>query len=79
LSGEGGLVLAKIILHNESIQHLVLIDNELGEDAADKIGCALIQNKSLKKLVLADNKIKNKGAKSILENADQLLILDLSK
>lgn len=53
-------------------------DNELGEDAADKIGCALIQNKCLKKLVLADNKIKNKGAKSILENADQLAVLDLS-
>jgi Ran GTPase-activating protein (RanGAP) involved in mRNA processing and transport len=73
------LVLAKIILQNESIEHLIFQDNELGEDSADKIGCALIQNKCLKKLVFADNKIKNKGAKSILENADQLTLLNLSR
>jgi len=73
------LVLAKIILQNESLNTLILQDNELGEDAADKIGSALIQNKTLKRLVLADNKIKNKGAKSILENSDQLTSLDLSR
>lgn len=73
------MVLAKIILSNESLQTLILQDNELGEDAADKIGSSLIQNKMLKKLVISDNKVKNKGAKSILENSDQLVSLDLSK
>ncbi len=58
---------------------LILQDNELGEDSADKIGSSLIQNRTLKRLVIADNKIKNRGAKSILENADQLISLDISK
>ena len=51
----------------------------MGEDSAEKIGSSLIQNKMLRKLVISDNKIKNKGAKSILENSDQLISLDLSK
>jgi hypothetical protein len=58
---------------------LILQDNDLGEDSAEKIGSSLIQNKMLRKLVISDNKIKNKGAKSILENSDQLISLDLSK
>jgi len=66
-------------LQNESLNTLILQDNELGEDAADKIGSALIQNKTLRKLVLADNKIKNIGARSILENADLLTSIDLSR
>jgi Ran GTPase-activating protein (RanGAP) involved in mRNA processing and transport len=72
-------VLAKIILSNESLETLILQDNELGEDSAEKIGSSLIQNKMLRKLVISDNKVKNKGAKSILENSDQLVSLDLSK
>jgi Ran GTPase-activating protein (RanGAP) involved in mRNA processing and transport len=78
-SGEGGLILARMLLTNESLQTLILQDNELGEDSGDKIGSALIQNKTLEKLKISDNKIKNKGAKSILENADKLTSLDLSK
>ncbi len=58
---------------------MILQDNDLGEDSAEKIGSSLIQNKMLRKLVISDNKIKNKGAKSILENSDQLISLDLSK
>jgi len=78
-SGEGGLILARMLLVNESIQTLVLQDNELGEDSGEKLGSALIQNKSLTKLKIAENKIKNKGAKSILENSEKLTSLDLSK
>jgi Ran GTPase-activating protein (RanGAP) involved in mRNA processing and transport len=66
-------------LANVSINQLVLQDNELGEDAADKIGSALIQNKTLTKLTITDNKIKNRGARSILDNADRLVALNLSK
>ena len=61
-SGDGGIIIARILLNNESIETLILQENSLGEDAGDKIGAALIQNKKLKKLVLSDNKIKNKGA-----------------
>ena len=68
-----------MLLINESIQNLVLQDNELGEDSGEKLGSALIQNKSLTRLKIAENKIKNKGAKSILENSDKLVSLDLSK
>jgi Ran GTPase-activating protein (RanGAP) involved in mRNA processing and transport len=77
-SGEGGLILARILLSNESLNNLILQDNELGEDSADKIGSALIQNKILSKLKISDNKIKNKGAKSILENGDKLISINLS-
>ena len=35
-------------------------------------------NKTLKKLVLSDNKIKNKGARSIIENGTSLVSIDLS-
>jgi Ran GTPase-activating protein (RanGAP) involved in mRNA processing and transport len=68
-----------MLLTNESLKQLILQDNELGETAGEKIGSSLIQNKTLKKLKIAENKIKNKGAKSILENAEKLLSLDLSK
>ena len=77
-SGDGGIVLARIILNNKSIETLILQENLLGEDAGDKIGAALIQNETLKKLVVSDNKIKNKGARSILENGNSLISLDLS-
>ena len=77
-NGEGGIILARILLNNHSIETLILQDNELGEDAGDKIGAALIQNKTIKKLVLSDNKIKNKGSRSIIENGQQLISLDLS-
>ena len=77
-SGDGGIVLARIILNNRSIETLILQENLLGEDAGDKIGAALIQNETLKKLVVSDNKIRNKGARSILENGNSLISLDLS-
>ena len=77
-SGDGGIVLARILLNNKSIETLILQENLLGEDAGDKIGAALIQNETLKKLVISDNKIKNKGARSILENGNSLVSLDLS-
>jgi Ran GTPase-activating protein (RanGAP) involved in mRNA processing and transport len=73
------LIVARILLTNESLKQLVLQDNELGEESGDKIGTSLIQNKALQKLKIAENKIRNKGAKSILDNADKLLSLDLSK
>lgn len=78
-SGEGGILLARILLINESLETLVLSDNELGPDAGEKIGSALIQNVNLKHLVISSNKIGNKGVKSILENAEKLKSLDLSK
>ena len=81
-SGDGGIIIARILLNNESIETLILQENLLGEDAGDKIGAALIQNKTLKKLVLSDNKIKNKGARSIIENGTSLTSLvsiDLSE
>lgn len=78
LSGDGGLILARILLTNESLKTLILQDNELGEDAGDKIGSSLIQNKTLVKLKIAENKLKNKGAKSIIENGGRLKSLDLS-
>lgn len=78
-SGDGGIIIARILLNNESIETLILQENQLGEDAGDKIGAALIQNKTLKKLVLSDNKIKNKGARSIIENGTSLVSLDLSE
>ena len=77
-SGDGGIVLARIILKNKSIETLILQENFLGEDAGDKIGTALIENKTLKKLVISDNKIRNKGARSILENGVNLISVDLS-
>jgi len=78
-SGDGGIIIARILLNNESIETLILQENLLGEDAGDKIGAALIQNKTLKKLVLSDNKIKNKGARSIIENGTSLISIDLSE
>ena len=78
-SGDGGIIIARILLNNESIETLILQENSLGEDAGDKIGAALIQNKTLKKLVLSDNKIKNKGARSIIENGTSLISIDLSE
>ena len=77
-SGDGGIVLARILLKNRSIETLILQENFLGEDAGDKIGTALIENKTLKKLVISDNKIRNKGARSILENGIYLISIDLS-
>ena len=50
----------------------------MGEDSGSKIGIALIQNKTLKKLVISNNKIKNKGARAIIENSEELISLDLS-
>ncbi len=76
--GDGGLILARILLSNEVLTTLELQDNELDEEAGDKIGSALIQNKILSRLKVADNKIKNKGAKSILDNGDKLVSIDLS-
>jgi len=77
-SGDGGIIIARIILNNKSLETLILQENSLGEDAGDKIGAALIQNETLKKLVISDNKIKNKGARSIIENASSLVSIDLS-
>ena len=77
-SGEGGIILARILLNNHSIETLILQENLLGEDAGEKIGSALIQNHTLKKLVISDNKIRNKGARSIIENGLSLISLDLS-
>ena len=77
-NGEGGIILARILLNNTSIETLILQDNELGEDSGDKIGASLIQNKTLRHLVLADNKIKNKGARSIIENASHLISINLA-
>ena len=77
-SGEGGIILARILLNNTSIETLILQDNELGEDSGDKIGASLIQNKTLKHLVLADNKIRNKGARSIIENGTHLISINLA-
>jgi Ran GTPase-activating protein (RanGAP) involved in mRNA processing and transport len=77
-SGEGGLILAKILLSNSSISTLILQDNDLGETNVEKIGSALIQNTTLRKLKIADNKIKNKGAYSILQNSYNLVNLNLS-
>ena len=77
-SGEGGLVIARIILNNKSIETFILQENLLGEDSGIKIGVALSQNKTLKKLVISNNKIKNKGAKAIIENSRNLISLDLS-
>lgn len=73
------MIVARILLTNESLKQLILQDNDLGEESGDKIGTSLIQNKSLQKLKIAENKIRNKGAKSILENAEKLHSLDLSK
>ena len=36
-------------------------------------------NDVFKKLVLSDNKIKNKGARSIIENGTSLVSIDLSE
>ena len=77
-SGEGGLIIARIVLNNKSIETLILQENLLGEESGTKIGIALIQNKTLKKLVISSNKIKNKGARAIIENAEELISLDLS-
>ena len=77
-NGEGGMILARILLNNTSIETLILQDNELGEDSGDKIGASLIQNKTLRHLVVADNKIKNKGARSIIENGSHLVSINLA-
>ena len=77
-SGDGGIILARILLNNKSLETLILQENHLGEDAGDKIGTALIQNTTLKKLVISDNKIRNKGARSIIENGSNLVSINLS-
>ena len=77
-SGEGGLIIARIVLNNKSIETLILQENLLGEESGTKIGIALIQNRTIKKLVISRNKIKNKGARAIIENAEELVSLDLS-
>ena len=51
-SGEGGIILARILLNNHSIETLILQENLLGEDAGEKIGSALIQNHTLKKIIV---------------------------
>lgn len=66
-------------MNNSSLETLILQDNDLGEDAAEKIGAALIQNSTLKKLHLSDNKVMNKGARAIIENSGKLNSLNLSK
>ena len=66
------------MLYNKSIETLILQENLLGDDAGDKIGTALIKNNTLKKLVVSDNKIKNRGARSILENGTNLISINLS-
>lgn len=73
------MIIARVLLTNESLRSLILQDNELGEDSGDKIGCSLIQNKTLQRLKIAENRIKNKGAKSILENGERLISIDLTK
>ena len=77
-SGDGGIIIARILLYNKSIETLILQENLLGDDAGDKIGTALIKNSTLKKLVVSDNKIKNRGARSILENGTNLISINLS-
>ena len=77
-SGDGGIIIARILLLNTSLETLILQENLLGEDAGDKIGTSLIQNTTLKKLVISDNKIRNKGARSIIENGTNLISLNLS-
>ena len=77
-SADGGIILARILLNNKSLETLILQENLLGEDAGDKLWAALIQNENLKKLVISDNKIRNKGARSILENGNGLISIDLS-
>ena len=77
-SGDGGIILARMLLVNKSLETLILQENNLGEDAGDKIGAAFIKNKTLKKLVISSNKIKNKGARSIIENGNSLISIDLS-
>ena len=77
-SGDGGIIFARILLKNKSLETLILQENFLGEDAGDKIGTALIQNTTLKKLVLSDNKIRNRGARSVIENASNLVSVNLS-
>ena len=37
-SGEGGLIIARIILNNKSLETLILQENLLGEDSGTKIG-----------------------------------------
>ena len=64
---------------NKSIKTLLLQDNELGEDNGEKLGAALFENKDIKKLKISENKLKNRGAKSILENALNLVAMNLSK
>ena len=77
-SGDGGIIIARILLYNRSIETLILQENLLGDDAGDKIGTALIKNSVLKKLVISDNKIKNRGARSIIENGTNLISINLS-
>ena len=77
-SGDGGIIFARILLINKSLETLILQENLLGEDAGDKIGTSLIQNTTLKKLVISDNKIRNRGARSIIENATNLVSVNLS-
>ena len=77
-SGEGGMIIARIILNNKSLETLILQENLLGEESGTKIGISLLQNKYIKKLVISNNKIKNKGAKAIIENSRNLISLDLS-
>lgn len=77
-SGEGGIILARVLITNESIETLILEDNELGPESAEKIGSSLIKNRTLKHLVITRNKIKDRGAKGILINASRLVSLNLA-
>ena len=75
------IVLARLLLPEEfGVLSIMLVFTDFATIFVQSgLNTALIQNKTLKKLVLSDNKIKNKGARSIIENGTSLVSIDLSE
>ena len=79
LSLQGATSLAAILLKNQSLDTLVLEDNDIGAVGGECFGIVLMQNNTLKNLKVSENELRTEGASFIIKNANKLESLDLSK
>lgn len=66
-------------MRNQTLEFLSVKDNDLGADGGKCIGLALASNTKLKVLKISDNNLMSEGAIPIIENAINIMSLDLSK
>lgn len=76
---DGSRCLAAILLQNKKLEVLKLEDNDIGINGAEIISIPLKRNRILKELKISENLIKTQGAEYILNNAINLVSLDMGK